>query len=61
MKKREISAVVTQDTILRIIDKNILFDEISKETPYVKLSLLLILRRLEFMNTLRMADDFENN
>ncbi len=60
-KKREISAVVTQDTILRIIDKNILFDEISKETPYVKLSLLLILRRLEFMNTLRMADDFENN
>ena len=57
-KKHNNSALAMENCLVRMIDDYILEREIEKETPLVQLTLFLVLRRLEFMNSLRLADNF---
>ena len=60
-KKHNNSALAMENCLITVIDDNILEREIEKETPLVQLTLFLVLRRLEFMNSLRMADNFSRD
>ena len=57
-KKHNNSALALEDCLLRTIDEEIIEKNLKSETPLVQLILYMVLRRAEFMNSLRMADDF---
>jgi len=57
-KKHNNSALALEDSLVRIIEDHILEKEVKKEAPIVQLVLFLVLRRLEFTNSLRMKDHF---
>lgn len=57
-KKHNNSALALEDCLLRTIDEEIIEENLKSETPLVQLILYMVLRRAEFMNSLRMADDF---
>ncbi len=57
-KLRNNNAIANCSTSLIEINARTLEEQIDRETPLVKLSLLSVLKRLELMNKLRMTDDF---
>ena len=57
-KKHNNSALALEDCLIRTIDEDLIEKNIRNEDSLVQLILFLILRRAEFMNSLRMADDF---
>ena len=57
-KKHNNSAFALENCLIRTIDEEIIEKNLKSETPLVQLVLYLVLRRTEFMNSLRMADDF---
>ena len=60
-KKHNNSALAIENCVIRIIDDYIIEKEIEKESYLVQLVLFLVLRRLEFMNSLRMTDNFSRD
>ena len=60
-KKHNNSALALENCVIRIIDDYIIEKEIEKESYLVQLVLFLVLRRLEFMNSLRMTDNFSRD
>ena len=57
-KKHNNSAFALEKCLIRTIDEDIVEKNLKNEKPLVQLILYLVLRRAEFMNSLRMADDF---
>ena len=57
-KKHNNSAFALENCLIRTIDEDVIEKNLKSEKPLVQLILYLILRRAEFMNSLRMADDF---
>ena len=52
------SALALENCLIRTIDEEIIEKNLRSEKPLVQLILYMVLRRAEFMNSLRMADDF---
>ena len=57
-KEHNNGAFALENCLIRTIDGDIIEKNLKSEKPLVLLILYLILRRAEFMNSLRMADDF---
>ncbi len=57
-KKHNNSALALESCLIRTIDQGLIEKNLTSETPLVQLIVYLILRRVEFMNSLRMADNF---
>ena len=57
-KKHNNSALAIENCLVRTIDEEIIEKHLKSEETLVQLILYLVLRRAEFMNSLRMADDF---
>ena len=57
-KKHNNSALALENCLIRTIDEEIIEKNLRSEEPLVQLILYLVLRRMEFMNSLRMTDDF---
>ena len=51
-------AFALENYLIRTIDEEIIEKHLKSEKPLVQLVLYLVLRRAEFMNSLRLADDF---
>jgi CRP-like cAMP-binding protein len=60
-KKHNNSAFALEDCLIRTIDEEIIERNLICEAPLVQLILYLVLRRVEFMNSLRMTDDFSKS
>ena len=57
-KKHNNSAYALENCLVRTINEETIEKDLRTEEPLVQLILYLVLRRVEFMNSLRMADDF---
>ena len=57
-EKHNNSALAIENCLIRTIDEELIEKNLKNEDPLVQLILYLVLRRAEFMNSLRMADDF---
>ena len=57
-EKHNNSALALENCLIRILNEDLINKSLKNESPLVQLILYLVLRRAEFMNSLRMADDF---
>ncbi|MDB2324558.1 cyclic nucleotide-binding domain-containing protein [Alphaproteobacteria bacterium] len=55
---RMCSAIANERTALFAINRDLLFEEISKDSPLTQLVVVSLIKRLELMNKLRWASDF---
>ena len=56
-RKRRYTAVANKDTTLLLIDQPTVEKQMAMDTPLVRLVVLVLLKRLELMNRLRMVKD----
>ncbi len=56
-RKRRYTAIANKDTTLLLIDQETVERQMAPDTPLVRLVVLILLKRLELMNRLRMVKD----
>ena len=56
-RTRRYTAVANKDSSLLLIEDDKVEKELAKDTPLVRLSVVVLLKRLELMNRLRMVKE----